>query len=188
MLAAYNVGLLGDEEAVTAQPQAGEPVLGTDVNCDAQTNVCTPTTEVAKIQIQSLQSALNRAATFFDIDVEPITADGVIGPATMTAAIKIANIVGADAHPVFAEIAAIDPMDKASVFALAQRLATAPVGIQNAFDEVTGTAREATAQEKIAHSKRIKVYWTIGLILLAGLAAGGAVYYVRKHPELAPAS
>jgi hypothetical protein len=188
MLAAYNVSLLGDEEATaTAQPQAGEPILGKDINCDAQTNVCTPTSEVTKVQIMSLQSALNRAATFFDIDVTPVEADGIIGPATMTAAIKIANIVGADAHPVFAEIAAVDPMDKASVFALAQRLATAPISIQNAFDEVTGTAREATVQEKIAHAKRTKIYWAIGLMLIAGLAAGGAVYYVRKQPELAPA-
>jgi hypothetical protein len=180
------VGLLGDEPA--AQPRPGEPILGKDINCNVETNVCTPATEAAKAQIMSLQSALNRAATFFDIDIGPVAADGTIGPATLTAAIKIANIVGADAHPMFAEITAIDPMDAASVRALAERMATAPIGVQNAFDEVTGAAREATHQEKVARTKRNKIYWAIGLILIAGLA-GGTVYYIRKkQPQLAPAS
>jgi len=187
MLTAYNVALLGDDEAApSTQPQAGEPTLGVDISCTDQ-NVCTPMTEVAKVQIQSLQSALNRAATFFKIDMTPLDADGTIGPATLTAAIKIANIVGADASPIFAEITAVDPMDAASVRALAERLATAPVTIQQAFDAVTGTAQEATAQAQASHAKRMKVIWIVlGALLIAG-AAAGTVYYVRKNPQLVEA-
>jgi hypothetical protein len=183
MLTAYSVGLLGDEEE-TAQANL---VLGTDVKCDMTRNVCEALQEGPRQQIISLQSALNRANTYFDFGFTPVELDGVIGPATLAMAVGVSQALGAEAHPAIAEITKVDVYDKAQVGALAERLATAPIGFQNAFDEVTSTARESAHEAGVKAQKNRKIYWILGTIAVVGLAVGG-IYYVRKRSlELAPA-